>query len=361
MHTNIKGGTTMKDISVLGIDLAKAVFQLHGNDEKGKCILRKKLRRNQLLHSIEAMNKCVIAMEACSSAHYWGRKFVAAGHEVRLIPPQFVKPFVKSNKNDTADAEAIAEAAVRPNMHFVPLKTVEQIELQSMLRVRQRLIKNRTALSNQMRGLLYEFGIVFKKGINQLRILAPDLISGKESSELTMAGRATLADLHSELLEIEEHLRVIDIRIKKDGEKNESVARIQEIPGVGILTAVAISCAAGDAKVFKNGRQFAAWLGLVPKHQGTGGKNRTLGISKRGDPYLRSLLVHGARSALLRAPLRTDQLAVWASKLKENKGWNKAAVALANKNARIIWALLTSGGTFDAGKASIPAPAAIAG
>jgi transposase len=350
----------MKDITVLGIDLAKAVFQFHGNDEKGKCILKKKLSRNQVLSHVVAMKKCVIAMEACGSAHYWGRKFVAAGHEVKLIPPQFVKQFVKSNKNDAADAEAIAEAAVRPNMHVVPLKTVEQIELQGMLRVRQRLIKNRTALSNQMRGFLYEFGIVFKQGIGQLKILVPGLISGKDASELTATCRTTLADLHSEFLEIEEHLEVIDARIKSEAAKSDSVSRIQEVPGVGILTAVAISSAAGDAKVFKNGRQFAAWLGLVPMHQGTGGKNRTLGISKRGDPYLRSLLVHGARSALIRASMRTDPLSAWAMKLKEKKGWNKASVALANKNARIIWALLTTEGRFDAKRASVPVTTAIA-
>jgi len=338
----------MKELSVLGIDLAKEVFQLHGNDKQGKTLFKKKLRRNQLLSFVSGQPKCLIAMEACGSAHYWARKFLSLGHEVKLIAPQFVKPFVKANKSDAVDAEAIAEATVRPNMRFVSIKSSEQLDQQSMLRIRERYIGNRTALCNQIRGLLFEHGIVIQKGVEAIKKIIPGLISGQLEAEMPSALRISLADLLAEFIELECHIDNIDQRIKQTAQESEVCKKLQEVPGVGVITATAIMAAVGNGHGFKNGRQFAAWVGLVPRHEGTGGKVKLLGISKRGNTYLRSLLVHGARSVLIHAHNRGDSLSKWVIKLKEKKGWNKAAVALANKNARILWAIITKGGNFDA-------------
>ena len=342
----------MVKVSVIGIDLAKSVFQLHGNNEAGKTLLRKQVKRNKLLETVKKMDPCLIATEACGSAHYWGRKFVEMGHQVKLIPPQYVKPYVKTNKSDTADAEAIAEAATRPNMRFVPLKTIEQTTQQAMLRIRERHIGNRTALCNQIRGLLFEHGIVVNQGVESVRKHILKIIDGSVDAEILPLMRTLLADLHSELTDLEERIAVIDKQIAKAAKEDVNAERIQTIPGVGIITAMAVIAAMGSPNNFKNGRQFAVWLGLTPRITGTGGKNKLLGISKRGDNYLRSLLIHGARSALQQAHRRADPLAAWAVKLKDAKGWNRASVALANKNARMIWAILNSEKPFDARLAS---------
>lgn len=344
----------MGDLSVLGLDIAKLSFALHGNDARGKEVLKKTLRRDQLTSFVANLKPCTIAMEACGSSHYWARVFQGLGHQVRLIPPQYVKPFVKANKNDAIDAAAIAEAAVRPSMRFVPVKSTEHTDVQAIHRVRERLVTGRTALVNEMRGLLFEQGIAVAQSVASIKAFVATIVHGDMKDLVTPMCRETLADLLNEFEETDLRVDVLEERLKRVAAASDTCRRLQTVPGVGLLTATAILAAVPDAKAFENGRQFAAWLGLVPKHRGTGGrdKNRVLGISKRGDKYLRCLLIHGARSNLRWLPRRTDRLSKWTAELVERKGKNKAAVALANKNARILWRLLVGDGTFEANKAA---------
>ena len=336
----------MKNITILGIDLAKNVYQIHANDERGRTLLKKQITRKDLIPFISQIPQCVIAMEACGGSHFLSRKFSSFGHEVKLISPQFVKPFVKGNKNDAADAAAICEAAVRPSMHFVPTKEVWHQDVQIIYRVRERHSTQRTALCNQIRGILAESGLVTRQGINPLKTFIRELLAD-ESESISQMCRITLADLLEELRELEEKIEVNDDRLKKIAEENEACRRLMKIKGLGKITATALVAAVPNPKVFKNGRQFAAWLGLVPKHTGTGGKNQMGRISKRGDKYLRCLLVHGARSGIRKAEKQEDSLSKWVSGLKERRGYNKAAVALANKNARIIWAMLAKNEDYN--------------
>ena len=328
------------DISLLAIDLAKTTFQLHGNNLRGKTLLRKKLRRNQLSDFVANIKPCTIVMEACGGAHYWAQQFKMHGHEIKLISPQFVKPFVKGNKNDSADAEAIAEAAVRPNMRFVPVKSDRHIELQAIHRIRERLVKNRTAICNEIRGILTEFGIVLNKGIENVREGIPKLLL--ENTSFTGFTKNMLADLYSEYLEIDKRVQRATKFIEMVAKEDEGCKKLTEIPGIGPMTATAILTKLSDPHCFKNGRHFAAFLGLVPRHEGTGGKNKMLGISKRGDKYLRSLMVHGARARVFRASAYNDKTSKWVTKIRNEKGYNKASIALANKNARIAWALIAN-------------------
>ena len=335
------------NLSLLAIDLAKSVFQLHGVDSSGKVVLQKRLSRERLIEFIANLPRCTIAMEACGGANYWGREFEKLGHTVRLISPQFVKPYVKSNKNDSADAAAIAEAASRPHMRFVPVKRIEQQDIQGLHRVRERLVKSRTALVNEIRGLLGEYGIVLPTTVRKLRSLLPTILTQQEP-ELTSMSRDLFSTLLEELSELDQRIARLEERLEAIYQSHPACQRLSKIPGVGPMTATALLAAVSDPQSFKNGRQFAAWLGLVPKQHSSGGKERLLGISKRGDVYLRKLLIHGARSVAWRVKDRTDSRSLWVQSLIERRGVNRAAVALANKNARIIWTLLAKETNFVA-------------
>jgi transposase len=281
-------------------------------------------------------------MEACGGSNYWAREFQKLGHEVKLMSPQFVKPYVKSNKNDRADAEAICEAVSRPNMRFVAVKQVEQQDIQSLHRVRERLVKTRTALSNEIRGLLQEYGIVLPRKIGQLVSGLP-LIIESSGSQLTSMSQELLRNLLEELNAINERVLGYDKKIKSIHDAHPVCKRLSKIPGVGPITATALIASVTDPSVFRNGRELAAWLGLVPKQNSSGGKEKLLGISKRGDVYIRKLLIHGARAALYWIDGKEDRRSVWARKIIEKRGMNRAAVALANKNARTIWVLMARG------------------
>lgn len=329
----------MKTITLLAIDVAKNVFQIHAADKLGKCLDRKKLKRDALVAYIANLPICTIVMEACSSTYYWSRKFKQFGHEVKLISPQYVKPFVKGNKTDRNDAEAICEAAQRPNMRFVPLKEIEHQDIQSILRIREQLVSQRTALSNQIRGLLAEYGVIIKKGLTALRAHLPSILEDGEN-ELSIRMRAHIERMRTRLLEFDKEIKDYDKEVKLIYNQSEEARRIGKIEGVGPLIALSI-LALGNLNVFKNGRHFSAFLGLVPKESSSGNKQRLLGISKRGNVYLRSLLIHGARSVLYRIGKKEDEKSQWLISLKERRGSNRAACALANKTARIIWALAT--------------------
>ncbi len=327
------------NITTLGIDLAKNVFQLHGVDAQGKVMLKKKLNRSGLSDFVAKLPNCLIGMEACGSSHYWARKFQSFGHTVKLMSPQFVKPYVKSNKNDEKDAEAICEAVTRPNMRFVQIKQLEQQDMQCLHRIRSQSIKNRTALTNQIRGLLSEYGIIFPKQIQNVKKLLPDIISD-QTNALGDYARTLFGELYSDFIMLNNRIKKYDQEIAALSKANKDCQRIEKIPGVGILCATAIVAAISDPTLFKNGRELSAWLGLVPRQSSSGGKQNLLGISKRGDNYLRCLLVHGARAVLFNSKNKENPTNKWVIALKERKGANKAIVALANKNARIIWALL---------------------
>jgi len=329
----------MGKVTLLGVDIAKNFFQLHGVDDKGNPMLTKKLTRSKFVETIAQMELCTIVMEACGGANHWYRVFSQMGHKVKLISPQFVKPFVKTNKNDRNDAEAICEAASRPSMRFVSPKTVEQEDMQAVHRVRSRLVEERTALVNQIRGLLAEYGVIVPQGITKIRKLLPEILEDAEN-ELSVIGRELFSDLKDELIEIDEKISRYDVKMKTIFNSNEDCQKISAIEGIGIITATAVVAAVGDPKVFKNGRHFAAFLGLVPRQSSSGGKERLLGISKRGNTYLRTLLIHGGRTVVRHVGSKKDNRSIWIKELSKRRGANRAAVAVANKNARIIWALL---------------------
>lgn len=328
----------MEELNAIGIDLAKHVFHIVGVTERGRVIYRKRVGRRQLIGELAKLARCCLYMEACGGAHYWGRKLKGMGFEVKLIAPQFVKPFVKSNKNDWLDAEAIAEAGQRASMRFVGVKSIGQQELQLLHRVRERLVKQSTAMTNELRGILQEFGIVISKGKKPLSNI-PELLE-MYPDEMTEMGRQTVLSILQEWRKLDEQISEYDKKLLQISRQHPVCKRLMTIPGVGPIVSSAIVAAVSNPADFKNGRQFGAWLGLVPKQESTGGKPRLLGISKRGDVYIRKQLVHGARSLLYVAHKKKDRMSVWATSLKHRKGWNKAAVAVANKNARIIWALL---------------------
>lgn len=331
-------------ITTIGIDLAKAVFQVHGVDVHGKTVLRKQLRRSEMAKFFANLEPCLIGIEACGSSHYWARKLSEFGHTVKLMSPQFVKPYVKTNKHDMADAEAICEAVSRPNMRFVPIKNIEQQAILSVHRARQGFVKARTAQSNQIRGLLSEFGIVMPQGIHSIMKRMPEIL---EDSENNLPGmmRTLLERLTENLKEMNRQVEELEKQIVLWHRENEASRRLAEISGIGPITASAIVATVGRAKEFKNGRQLAAWMGLVPRQHSSGGKQNLLGISKRGDTYLRTLLIHGAR-AVIRFAENKAKPESWLRKLMARRNKNIAAVALANKNARIVWALLTNNQAF---------------
>jgi len=327
--------------TTLGIDVAKQVFQLHGVDERGHVVVQKRVSRGKLRETIAQLPACMIGMEACSSAQYWARELQQLGHTVKLISPQFVKPYVKGNKNDSRDAEAICEAVSRPHMRFVPLKTVESQDIQAIHRLRSRLIKERTALVNQIRGLLAERGIVIAQGIPRLRKQLPMILEDVEGA-LTPLSREVMRELYEELVALDERVIRADALVQRVFTQSAACQKLAKIEGIGPVIATALVAAVGKAQEFANGRHLAAWLGVVPRQYSTGGKERLLGISKRGDRYLRTLLIHGARATVHWARRKTDARSRWIMSLEQRRGKNIAAVAIANKNARIAWALLTT-------------------
>lgn len=332
-------------ITTIGLDIAKTVFHLFAVSQTGQLVKKKQLKRKQVLAFMANLEPCLIVMEACGGANYWAREFIAQGHQVKLIAPQYVKPFVKGNKNDYNDAEAIAEAAQRPTMRFVPIKSVEQQDVQNFHRQRERIKKECTALANQVRGLLAEYGLVIHKGIQAVSKSLPEILEDADNG-LTPLTRELFAELYDDLQMLNARFEQCEQRIKVINQGNETCQRLDEILGIGPITATAVYAAAGDGKDFSNGRHFSAWLGLVPGQHSSGGKATLLGISKRGNAYLRTLFIHGARAVLRYSANKTDRFSRWAQALLERRGHNKACVAVANKIARMAWVIMAKGETY---------------
>lgn len=330
------------NIMRIGLDLAKTVFQVHGVDEHGKTVLRRQLRRNQIHEYFSNLVPCLIGMEACASSHYWARSLIAMGHTVRLIAPQFVKPYVKGNKNDANDAEAICEAVGRPNMRFVPVKSVAQQDIQALHRVRSELVHQRTAKVNQIRGLLGEYGIVVAQRVTALRRALPEILEDGENG-LTGSFRQLLEGLREDLVNLDTRIATQDQAMQKLASEHADARRLLKLRGVGPITATALVASLGDGSMFRRGREASAWVGIVPGQHSSGGKDKLLGISKRGDAYLRTLLIHGARAVIKTAKDKDDSLSRWIQNLCGRRNKNIAAVALANKTLRMAWAILTSG------------------
>jgi transposase len=334
-------------IHSVGIDVAKTVFHLVALDEKGGVLTKKKFSRSQLLVYTASLKADVIGMEACSGAHFLARALVDQGHKVRLMPAEYVRPYVKSNKNDFIDAEAIAEAVLRPSMRFVPVKTDEQLDLQALHRVRERWIQRRVALVNQIRGFLLERGIPMRVGAEHLRKNLPAVLENAENG-LTGRARTLLLALREEWVELEKKICAMTEEIGRISRSNEGCRRLMGVPGIGPIISTALVAAVGNATAFRKGRDFAAWLGLVPRQHSSGGKQTLLGISKRGNQYLRKLLVEGARAAFARLNRGQHCFGPWMNQLGEKKHSNVAVVALANKLARIAWAVLATGQQYRA-------------
>lgn len=334
-------------IEMLGIDIAKNVFQLHGVDQNGRAVLKRRVMRDQLLQVIAQTSPCTIVVEACTGAFYWARKFEGLGHQVKIISPQYVKPFVRRQKNDGNDAEAICTAARQRHIPFVPKKTVAQQDIQALHRARQRMVNHRTAVVCQIRGLLLDRGFAFGQSITRARRMIPEFLGDLEN-ELTPLAREAIQELYDLFRDLDQRIASFDKKIHRVFRDCETCQRIATIKGVGPKTATAIVAAIGDGSEFKNGRHLAAWVGLVPRQHSSGDKRVLMGISKRGSQHLRSLLVHGARAVVRTAPNKTDPNNQWVNQLRERRGFNRATVAVANKNARIIWAVLRSGQPYRA-------------
>jgi transposase len=326
-------------ITTIGIDVAKTVFQLHGVDNTGQVTVRKTLSRQQMHRTFAQLAPCLIGMEICGSAHYWARVLQDYGHTVKLMSPQFVTPYRKGNKTDGNDAAAICEAVTRPDMRFVPVKTPEQQAALMLHRIRERLTSERTALINQVRGLLAEFGIPLRQGAGAVRRQLPDILEDGENA-LPPLARDLFANLYQQLCQLDAQLKDYDRQIQHWANTDPTCQRLLQMEGIGPVTATALVASVGDATVFKNGRQFAAWLGLTPREHSSGGKYKRFGISKRGDSYLRKLLIHGARSVLRHTARRHDRKSQWVEQLRQRSHDNVAAVAFAAKQARIVWALM---------------------
>jgi len=332
-------------VTTLGIDLAKSVFQLHGVDTEGAVVLQRKLRRNAVLDFLSKLEPCLIGMEACPTSHFWAREIAALGHKVRLIPPAYVKPYVKRQKNDAADAEAICEAVTRPSMRFVPAKTAEQQSVLVLHRSRDLLMRQRTMLLNAIRAHLSEFGIVASQGPRKVMEMVARLRAGEEPGLPEIASTALLA-LSAQLDSLGAQIRRLERRLMAWHRTNAASQRLEAIPGVGVITATAVAASVPDPTVFKSGRQFAAWLGLVPRQNSSGGKERLGGISKMGNGYLRRLLVVGATSVIRRSGTNDTSTGLWVRSLLERKPARVVTVAVANKTARIAWALLARGESY---------------
>ena len=332
----------MAEIAVVGLDIGKRLFHLVGMDQVGRVVLRRRCSRSQVFALFERLPPALVGMEACASAHFLGRTIRDLGHDARLIPAQFVKPFLKSQKNDYLDAEAIAEAVQRPTMRFVPIKTPEQLDLQALHRVRDRLVARRTSVSNQLRGLLLERGIPIRAGRGGFRQVVPELLATGDD-RVSPALRHLVHVLWSEWCATDRAVEALTKEIEAIAARDETCRRLLSVPGVGPLVATAVVAAIADGSAFRRARDFAAWLGLVPKQSSTGGKARLGGITKRGNTYLRRLLIHGARSFRLNGRRDGHRLGAWVSSLERRVHTNVATVALANKLARIAWAVLVRG------------------
>ncbi|HYZ60991.1 MAG TPA: IS110 family transposase [Acetobacteraceae bacterium] len=341
------------EIAVLGIDLGKNSCSVVGLDGSGRVVLRRRMHRDSVVKLASGLPPCIVAMEACCGAHHLGRQLHEMGHQVRLMSPEYVRPYVKAQKNDDRDAEAIAEAATRPTMRFVELKSAEQLDMQSLHRVRDRLVGERTALINQLRAVLFERGFSAPKGRRKLeQALIALLDEGAEPPALVLSPRirSLIDDMRAEWAELDRRIAALEDEFAAHAKSDAAARRLATIPGIGVLNATALAAAIGDAGTFARGRDLAAWLGLVPRQATTGGKPRLLGISKRGNVYLRKLLIHGARAAMPSLLVSNTALGAWLRGLVARVHKNAATVALANKLARIAWAVLRRGETFDAAK-----------
>lgn len=333
-------------ITTVGLDLAKDVFQVHGVCEDGGVAFNRSIRRNQLLGFFEKLSPCLVGVEACGSAHHWARKLRELGHEVRLMPAYYVKPYVKRGKTDAVDAEAICEAVTRPTMRFVEIKSPEQQAVLGLHRVRELIVKQRTQVINMIRGILREFGCVFPKGPEAAMRYAKAHLEGDHPEETPAFASSLITTLCDQLLALQERLKMYAKLIERHSFVDKAAWRLRSIPGVGPVTASAIAATVGDGKQFKSGRDFAAWLGLTPLNRSSGGKERLGRISKKGDAYIRRLLVIGMTSKLIRARSNPEAVDPWTRSILERKPARLATVAMANKTARIIWAVLTRGADY---------------
>lgn len=335
-----------QNITRIGIDLAKNIFQLCAVDARGKVLFNKTIKRAKLKDFVANLPVCEVILESCASSNYWYQVFSQYGHDVKLINPAYVRPFVKTNKNDAADAEALCEAASRPTMRFVQPKTPRQQDVQLLHRVRARLVSRRTSLSNQLRGLLAEYGIVITEGINNVRKQIPKILEDAEN-DLSSTARAVFAQLYDELVEIDQRVNTLSKELTQVSNDSSRCKQFKTVYGIGPMVATALYSVMGDPKHYKNGREFAAFLGLVPRQYSTGGKPKLGGISKRGDTQTRTLLIQGAQAALCRMHNRDDRLSRWACQIKKRRGHNIATVALANKLARTCWAMANNNTNFE--------------
>jgi len=338
----------MSKITTVGLDLAKNVLHVVCCDARGRVVQKRMLRRSQVSAYFANLPASRVGIEACASAHYWARQLTALGHQVKLMPPQYVKPYVQGNKNDYNDARAIAEAVVRPDMRFVSAKTTAQQDIQALHRLRERRLCDRTALCNQLRGLLAEYGLIFPKGVNTLRRRLPEVLEDAENG-LSDLFRTLLAQGYQQLQELDGHIDVYTRELERQSQQTDACQRLQTIPGFGPIVASVFHSVVGNGEAYRRGRDVSASIGLVPRQHSSGGKPVLLGISKRGDRYLRSLLIHGARAVVIQAKKKDDRLSHWINRLVATRGFNKAVVALANKMARVGWVVLAKNATYQAG------------
>ncbi|AKQ40853.1 transposase IS116/IS110/IS902 family protein [Aurantiacibacter atlanticus] len=336
-----------RDAAVFGIDIGKTVFHVVGLDAAHAPIQKATFRRETLLQFFERASPVLVGMEACPGSQWLARKLLGMGHTVRIVPAQFVKPFVKSNKNDIIDAEAIAEAVTRPTMRFVEIRTPEQIDLQALHRVRDRMIAHRTRLISQMRAFCLEYGIAIHQGAGKFKAEIPRVLAD-ETNELTPSMRRILTEVHGEMMELEQRITAMNHEIEAIAARSDTARRLMTVPGIGPLASTALLAAAGSGRQFRRARDLAAWLGLVPREHSTGGKTKLLGISKRGNKYLRRMIVHGARSCVTHLDRSRDRLGPWLDGLESRMHKNKVTVALAAKIARVVWVILTKpGATYE--------------
>lgn len=332
-------------MTTIGIDLAKNTFSLHGVDGQGKTVLKKTVSRSKLLELFANLPPCVVGMEACGGAHHWARKLRGLGHDARIIAPRFVTPYRRKGKNDNNDAEAICEAVGRPGMHFVPVKSAEQQAILCLHRIRQQVVGERTALINQVRGLLSEFGLIMPQGHYAAQHGIPGILEEAENGLPSLA-RRLLQDVWQRIVLLNQQVLAYDRELEALARQSESASKLMTIPGIGAITAIALVASIVDPTQFRNGRQLAAWLGLTPRQYSTGGKPRLGRITKQGDQYLRTLLIHGTRAVLAVLKDKQDRTSLWLRELIARRGYKRAAVALAAKNARIVWAVLNRGENY---------------
>jgi len=344
----------MMPITTIGLDIAKHVFQVHGVDDRGRTVIQRRLRRADVRTYFAQIETCLIGIEACHSSHYWARTLAALGHEVRLIPPQYVRPYVRGGKNDARDAEAICEAVSRPTMRVVSIKTADQLALQALHRMRARLIHDRTATANQMRSFLSEEGFVFPQGLAGFRTRLIALLDAPQPG-VTPLLRELASRFLEQLRALDEWIDGLNAQLRQAFSADETCQRLAEVVGIGPVIATAVVGTVGNARAFKNGRQFAAWIGLTPRQHSSGERTQLLGITKRGDAYLRMLFVQGARAVLRTVARRRDRLGQWLQQLLTRRHKHVVAIALANKIARITWAVLAKGIVFQPHLMSAPA------